>query len=218
MHNISVVKMNQSFDLSLNKLHRCIEELKKYLSSENPQILVDFQYSAVPLLTSFETVKNDAVTKLQTQRDILSEYYGLYDDLCVLETGLFNGNVSNGLSHVLTKTKYLSQKKALFERHKKTITIPNSYTTTLSCETTNLKSNLESLRNSFDQMKIAPQWNGSYVTPKLYLIPHSEQDYIELIKNVTKEITELEAKRDYINANCTASVVISKKGQEVLGL
>ena len=96
--------------------------------------------------------------------------------------------------------------------------MPNSYANNFSCETTNLKSNLESVRNSFDQMKIAPQWNGSYVTPKLYLVPYSEQDCIELIKNVTKEISDLEAKRDYINANCTVSVEISKKGQEVLGL
>lgn len=208
-------------EFTLNKLHRSIDELRTYVTKTSVYSLTNFNYSPQEFVdpSTFEETKSRAEKMLEAESTNLTGHYALFDDLATMESALFNANVESGLSAILSKIKYVTQKRKMVTDHKTQLSaaLQNPYDNTY-CTRDNLEQNFATVQASLNVTKSAPQWNGVYPAKRIYLALSSLDDYDSNIKTLTKQLAELEAKRDYLNATTSVSVPLSKKAVEVLGL
>lgn len=212
--------MAQTFDLTLNKLQRCIETIKSSLLTEQVYNVFEFQCSGSELVSvdntvSFAELQNKNLEQYAEAKKRTDEYLSLYDDLCKLESGLFNGNTNSGMSFVLSQIKYLKELKTKLMSLKSQIKIYASYTT---CTKDNITDKLNLLAQNTLVTKLAPQWNGSFAPTRVYMFTYDDNEYDTKIVQVTKQISDLENKRDKLNATFTVPVELSLKAQKLLGM
>ncbi len=210
----------QTFDITLNKIQRCIITLKLSLSSEQPVCVSQFSYNSIELLDNDKAANiNKLCDKgnlfLSESKTKIDEYLKLYDDILSLESELFNGNTNSGLSTILSQLKYLKEKKTKLQSFVSQIKNYSSYTT---CTQDNIHTELTTNAKNIIMKMTSPQWDGTFEQPRLYLLPYNEKDYDKMLTEVTKEISDLENKRDTLNASYTVSVKLSAKSQKLLGL
>jgi len=212
--------MSQNFEVTLNKLQRCLETIKSSLSTEQLYNVLDFQYNGMELVNSENVIVTDELTKKGLQQLALGrlktdEYFKLYDDLCRLESSLFNGNASSGMSLILSQIKYLKEKKTKITSLNSQLKGYAAYTT---CTQDTISSKLNLLAQNTLVKKLAPQWNGTLDTTKIYMFVYDANDYETMLTQLTKEISDLENKRDKLNATFTVIVELSSRAQQLLGL
>lgn len=210
----------QSFDITLNKIQRCLITLKASLSSEQPLCISQFSYNSIELLDNDKSANiNKLCDKgnlfLSEYKTKIDDYLKLYDDVLSLESTLFNGNTNSGLSTILSQLKYLKEKKTKLQNFVSQIKNYSSYTT---CTQDNIDTELTTNAKNTIMKMTSPQWDGTFEQPRLYLLPYSEKDYDKMLTEITKEISDLENKRDTLNASYTVSVKLSAKSQKLLGL
>lgn len=212
--------MSQTFEVTLNKLQRCLETIKSSLTTEQLYNVFDFQYNGMELVNSDNVVVTDGlVTKgleqLATAKLKTDDYFKLYDDLYRLESSLFNGNANSGMSLILSQIKYLKEMKT------KVVSLNaqlKSYTSYTTCTKDNIRSKLDLLAQNTLVKKLAPQWNGTLDTTRIYMLTYDANDYETMLTQLTKQISDLENKRDKLNATFTVSVELSNRAQQLLGL
>jgi hypothetical protein len=212
--------MTQNFDVTLNKLQRCLETIKSSLTTEQLYNIFEFQYNGIELVNSDNVVVTDSLVakgmeQLATAKLKTDDYFKLYDDLYRLESSLFNGNANSGMSLILSQIKYLKEMKTKVASLNGQLKNYASYTT---CTKDTIAPKLNMLAQNTLVKKLAPQWNGTLDTTRIYMLTYDTNDYETKLTQLTKQISDLENKRDKLNATFTVTVELSTRAQQLLGL
>lgn len=203
-----------TFDVTLNKLQRCLETIKASLNSEQSYNVLDFPYNSSELIVN-DALKMRANEQIELGRKKAADYLQLYNDLYTLESSLFCGNAESGMSSILSQLKYLKEMKTKITSLNTQFKSYSSYTT---CTKDNLSDKLDLLTQNARLKKASPQWDGSIDAPRIYLFTYDTTEYEKMMVDLTKKISELENKRDKLNATFTVTVALSDKSKQLLGL
>jgi len=212
--------MSKTFEITLNQAQRYLNTIKSSLSTEQLYTIIDFPYSAVELTEQDNTVNTSklvdkALLYLSANKTKTDEYFGLYTDLFKLENVLFTGNTNSGLSAILSELKYLKEFKVKIQFLAAQLKNYASYTT---CTNNDITDKLDLIAQNICVHKSSPQWDGTLTTPRVYLLTHDTNDYETMLTQITKQISELENKRDTLNTTCIMPIELSAKAQRLLGL
>jgi cell division septum initiation protein DivIVA len=185
---------------NLNRGQKYLTKLKKYIS--------EFPLKNAVYTTTNEKLVNSGVEKMRillnemkTEYDnYLNEKFTLQKDLNVLKQSIFTANVNSSLSEILTEIEYCNfQINTLVKTSKEIHNIQLN-------DDTDISNTIERIRSSYVS-------NSGYFSEPLVLSTDLEQK----IKNLRKQVNELENKRDKLNANTEVCIEVSQKCLEILG-
>jgi len=185
---------------NLNRGQKYLTKLKKYISE-------------LPLKNAVYTITNERLVNISVEKmrillndmktdydNYLNDKFSLQKDLNVLKQSIFTANVNSGLSEILTDIEYCNfQINTLVK---------------ISKEIHNIQLNDDTdISNTIERMRTSYASHSGYFTEPLVL----SNDLEEKIKNLRKQVNELENKRDKLNANTEVCIEVSQKCLEILG-